>query len=274
MKCSIFLTVLPPALVTALIAWEAASLPLTTAHDLLVPQSKTCTAPVHFKVAFPYDDSPVKPIDSSEAYTFMINGWLSADVCQKGTLLITGQGQIADGAPPILQVALNSQLIWKGEFSRLSTVEIPIPRKGHLTVGYFNDFYSSDYRNAFLERVRFQSATCQTFAVNVPADAGGGWNAQTQSLGWLFATPITLKTCSAGSLIFNASGRKGGKAFATLEVKQDGREIRRIQLSDQPQEVEIAVTAQPLEIRIANPYFQEIGDRNLTLRKIQFVPAR
>lgn len=76
------------------------------------------------------------------------------------------------------------------------------------------------------------------------------------------------------SLIFNASGREGGKAFATLEVKQDGREIRRIQLSDQPQQVEIAVTAQPLEIRIANPYFQEIGDRNLTLRKIQFVPAR
>ncbi|MFW8628244.1 hypothetical protein [Deinococcus sp. ME38] len=275
MRSAIFLAILLPALVSMTLFWASNSLLLDKVNDnLSTSQARDCALPVKLKLAFPYQSSSLKIINFSEPYAFMVNGWLSADICEKGTLIITGQGQIADGVAPVLQIALDSRLIWKGAFRQVSTVMIPIKSKGHLTIGYFNDFYSSDYRSAFMEGVRLQSEECQSFTVDTPVGTDGSWNVEKRTLGWLSPTPITLHPCGDGKLMFSISGREGGKDFATIDISQGGKSLRKIRLSQQPQEVVISITAQPLKIRIVNPYFKELGDRNLILRKVQFIPER
>lgn len=278
MRGQVLLAGLLPFAVSALVAWQAGQLPLS--GPVIAPDSKPvdCKVPLKFKVAFQTYKGPVPgltPISESvQSNTFMENGWLTADTCQAGTLRVVGDGQIVGGAALQLQVALNSEVIWTGAFAAAREVAIPVPTAGHLTLGYFNDFYSSDYRSAALEGVKLTAASCDTFEVEVPSDAGGSWNAQTRSVGWLFAPPITLKPCAAGTLHFRVSGRPGGGKAATLEFSQEGRMLQQVQLSETAQALSLEISSGPLDIRILNPYFKEHGDRNLTLREIAFSPAQ
>lgn len=275
MRGQAFLSTLLPLAVSALVAWQAGRLPLNGPVISPDVQPRGCTLPPTFKVASPADAAPMQTFSTGpQSYTFMSNGWMTADICQAGTLRVVGEGQVAVGAAPQLQVALNSRVIWTGAFTEKREVNIPIPMAGHLTLGYFNDFYSSNYRSASLERLRFTSAGCETFEVEVPSDAGGSWNPAARSVGWLFAAPITLKPCDAGTLHLRASGRQGGGKFATLEFKQGGKEIRKVHLSATAQALTLSLNRVPLEIRILDPYFKELGDRNLSLREIEFSPAR
>lgn len=270
-----FLSTLLPLAVTALVAWQAGRLPLNGPVISPDVRLRGCTLPPTFKVAFPVGAPPVRSLATgAQSYTLMVNGWLTADICQAGTLRVVGEGEVAGGAAPQLRVALNSKVIWIGAFTDRREVNIPVPGAGHLTLGYFNDFYSSDYRSAFLEQVSLNSSDCGTFDVHVPSDAGGSWNPAARSVGWLFAAPITLKPCAAGTLHLRASGREGGGKFATLEFRQAGKVLREVQLSVTPQALTLSIGGAPLEIRILNPYFKELGDRNLSLREIEFRPAR
>ena len=275
MRGQVLLAGLLPFAVSALVAWQADQLPLRGQATLPDAQPRACASPLKFKVAFPEGASPPQVTSTgAQSHTFMGNSWLTADTCQAGTLRVVGDGQVAGGAAPQLQVALNSEVIWTGAFAQEREVSIPVPAAGHLTLGYFNDFYSSDYRSAALEGVKLTAADCDTFEVEVPSDAGGSWNAQTRSVGWLFAPPITLKPCAAGTLQFRASGRPGGGKAATLEFSQEGRMLKQVQLSETAQALSLEISSGPLDIRILNPYFKEHGDRNLTLREIAFSPAQ
>lgn len=266
------LALLSPVGISALVAWQAARLPLKAAVLSPAPLPP-CTLPLRFRVAFPQNEPPVLPFSGSQGYTFMSNGWLSGEACRKGTLVISGQGQAAGGAAPALQVTLDSKVIWAGEFTEPATVRVPVPAAGRLTLGYFNDFYRSEYRNASLENVQFRSDSCQNFGLDVSPAAGGSWNVQTRRLVWLFGAPVTLRPCGAGLLTFRASGREAARAFGTLTFRQGGQEIRQLPLTGRPQQVSLRLNAQPLEIRIANPYFRELGDRNLTIRNVDFIPT-
>ncbi len=267
-----FLALLLPVGISALVAWQAARLPLKSTILLPAPLPP-CELPLQFRVAFPKTEPSLLPFSKSRGYTFMSNGWLSGESCQKGTLVIAGQGQEAGGAAPVLQVALDSKVIWSGEFTAPTTIRVPVPAPGRLTLGYFNDFYRSEYRNASLEDVQFRSESCQTFGLDVPPSSGGSWNVQTRSLVWLFKEPVTIRPCGAGLLTFRASGREAAQAFATLTFRQGGQEIRQLPLTGQPQQVSLHLNAELLEIQITNPYFRELGDRNLTINSVDFIPA-
>lgn len=271
----VLLAGLPLLAVSALVAWQAGQLPLK--GRVIVPDAEpsSCEAPLKFKVAFPDGPAPLQAISTEpQRHTFMGNSWLTADICRPGTLRVVGEGQVAGGAAPQLRVALNSKVIWVGKFSEKREVLIPVPAAGHLTLGYFNDFYRSEYRNAALEQLRLIAAGCDTFEMDVPPDAGGTWNAQNRSVGWLFAPSLTLKPCAAGTLHFRASGRTAGGKSATLEFSQGGKVLGKVRLSEAAQPLSLAIENGPLHIRILDPYFKELGDRNLTLQEIHFSPVR
>lgn len=275
MSGKVLLAGLPLLAVSALVAWQADRLPLKGPVIGPDAQPTVCEVPLKFKVAFPDGDSSLQSTSAGvQSHVFMGNSWLTADTCQSGTLRVVGEGQVVGGAAPQLQVALNSNVIWAGAFSDKREVLIRIPRAGHLTLGYFNDFYRSEYRNAMLEQLKLTAKGCDTFEMDVPAEAGGTWNAQARSVGWLFAPSLTLKPCAAGTLQFRASGRPAAGKSATLEFSQGGAVLRKVQLKEAAQPLSLAIENKPLRIRILDPYFKELGDRNLTLREIHFSPGR
>lgn len=278
MRNQVLLAGLLPLATSVLVAWQAGQLPLRGQKIAPDAGPRACASPLKFKVAFQTYKGPVPGLssisESVQSNIFMENGWLTADTCQAGTLRVLGDGQVAGGAAPQLQVALNSEVIWTGTFTEQREVSIPIPAAGHLTLGYFNDFYSSDYRGVTFDQMRFDSPSCQGFDVQVPSDAGGWWNPETRSGGWIFKPPVTVKLCGTGQLQLKVTGRKGGGAFAFLAFKQGGRNIQQVQLSERPQDLRLNLTGEPLKIQILNPYYKELGDRNLSLQEIEFRPAR
>ncbi|GGK25229.1 hypothetical protein GCM10008955_18620 [Deinococcus malanensis] len=263
---------LPLVALTALLTWQAQRLPLQGQPLQSDTSSLECTTRARFDLGFP-TTTPPQPLPD-QAYSFMGNAWLTTDVCTPGTLRLTAEGQEAGGEAPRLEVALNSRVIWEGEFTQRREVSIPVPSAGHLTLGYFNDYYRSEYRSALLQELKFEAPVCRTFQVSVPEDAGGVWDPGSRSVGWLFAPPITLKPCGAGTLSLRASGQAGGEAFATLAFTQGGHELLRARLGGQPRNLTLDVGATPVQVRIVNPYFKELGDRNLYLRTLKFVPER
>ncbi|PJI52355.1 hypothetical protein CTI14_43645, partial [Methylobacterium radiotolerans] len=62
-----------------------------------------------------------------QSYTFMSNGWMTATSAKRVRSALWAEGQVAVGAAPQLQVALNSRVIWTGEFTEKREVNIPIP---------------------------------------------------------------------------------------------------------------------------------------------------
>lgn len=262
---------LPLVALTALVTWQAQRLPLQGQPLRADTSSLECRTPARFAVEFPGEASP-RPLPD-QSYNFMGNSWLTTDVCAPGTLRLVAEGQVAGGAAPRLEVALNSRVIWQGEFTQLREVRIPVPGAGHLTLGYFNDYYRSEYRSALLENLKLEGPGCETFEVTVPGDAGGGWDPSSRAVSWLFAPPITIQPCAAGRLTLRASGQAGGGAFATLSFTQEGRELRRVTLKAEPQNLALDVSASAIQVRIVNPYFRELGDRNLYLRSVDFTPA-
>lgn len=265
---------LVPLGVGGLLTWQAQTLPLS--RPLVAPDTRpgTCAAPPLFEVAFPRDGASVSRRGAVQSHVFMGNGWLTAEACRRGTLRVVGDGRVTGGAAPRLEVALNSRVIWSGEFSRRREVQIPVPAAGHLTLGYFNDFYRSEYREALLSRLSFQSASCARVAVEVPPEAGGGWNSATQSGAWIFGTPVVMTPCGAGELRLRLVGRRAGGASPAVRFRQAGQTLRDVQLSGQPQDVTLQLSDAPLEVQILNPYFKELGDRNLALPELEFIPGR
>jgi len=262
--------VLPLAALTALLTWQAQRLSLQGRPLQADTASLECMTPARFDLGFP-TATPPQPLPD-QAFNFMGNSWLTMNVCTPGTLRLTAEGQEAGGDAPRLEVALNSRVIWQGEFMQRREVSIPVPSAGHLTLGYFNDYYRSEYRSALLQELKFEAPTCQTFDVSVPGDAGGGWDPGSRAVSWLFAPPITLQPCGAGTLTLRASGQAGAGAFATLAFTQAGRELQRVRLGAEPQNLTLDVASKPVQVRILNPYYKELGDRNLYLRAVKFVP--
>ncbi|WP_104992107.1 hypothetical protein [Deinococcus sp. NW-56] len=258
-------------LVAALLGWQAQRLALGGAPLKADATPRTCTTPPRFRVGYPAEAAP--PSLPDQAFNFMGNSWLVADICAPGSLRITAEGQAAGGDAPHLEVALNSQVIWQGEFTGRREVNIPVPGPGHLTLGYFNDYYRSEYRNAVLERVNFEGRDgCEAVEVTVPENAGGAWDPNGRTVSWLFAPQVTLRPCAAGTLTLQAYGQSGGGTFSTLAFAQNGRELRRVRLSEVHKELRLNVASSPVQIRILNPYFQELGDRNLYLKAVVFSP--
>lgn len=201
----------------------------------------------------------------------MENGWLWAQPCEAGKLRVVADGQVAGGDAPELEVALNSRLLWRGRFSGRREVEIAIPSGGRLTVGYFNDYYSAESRGVLFDRLKLSGA-CRAVSVQMPEAAGSWWTPESRNGGWLSGQPVTLTPCGTGTLHLRVWGRQAGGEYGTLRFQQGARLLQEIKLTSEPREVRLDLTDEPLNIRLVNPYYKELGDRNLFLRRIEFTP--
>ncbi|MEW6422672.1 MAG: hypothetical protein AB1511_13235 [Deinococcota bacterium] len=261
------LTPLLPLLAVAALTQRSLAAP-----DLPLSQPiLNCTQPPTYRVGYELEAGGLRP--EGGGFKFWGESRLDTDLCSAGVLLVTAEGQVAGGAPPRLDIALNSRSLASFTFGAPRTVRVPIPGPGRLTLGYFNDYYRSEARIASLENLRFRGRACRDLGVTVPPETGGSWNPSTRTAFLVTDVPMTLRPCAAGELTMRVLGRPGNGIFPILELEQGGRRLARVQTSGVRQPLRLDVAPGPLTIRLTNPYFKELADRNLMVRQLEFRPT-
>ncbi|QLG11521.1 hypothetical protein HLB42_12580 [Deinococcus sp. D7000] len=239
----------------------------------LTPPPLACTQPPVFTPGYQAGENYVIP--QGEGFKFRAESWLEADLCSAGTLKITADGELAGDEEPQLTVVLDGTVFAAPAFNGERTVELPVPRSGHLLLGYFNDYYLADVRVATLRDVAFTAPTCEGFrSVVVPKETGGVWNDVAHVATLVRAVPMTLTPCAAGTLSMRVIGREGQSAFPELQFQQAGKTLKTFSTSAEFQKMSLAVGAAPLAITLTNPYGETLADRNLNVRRLEFIPRR
>ncbi|WP_135229247.1 hypothetical protein [Deinococcus fonticola] len=198
--------------------------------------------------------------------------WIETRLCQAGRLTLEVQGREAGDEKPRLHVFLNSREIARIDAAvQRQTLELALPEAGLLRLAYLNDYYRSEVRSAVLEEIRLVGAPCTGVkAVQLPPNTGERWAAATV---FTSHATLTVQPCSAGQLQFKAVGRSGAGRFPVLTIEQGGRLIKTLHAGAMRQLVRVPVGEQPLSITLTNPYFKELADRNLFIRRWRFQPV-
>lgn len=240
-------------------------------RPLAFSRSLTCAQPPQFRVGYQREGNGILPLEGG--FSFQGVSWLEADLCTPGTLTLSADGEVAAGEAPRLQIALNSRVLANESFGSRRTVQLRVPEAGRLTLAYFNDYYRSDARVATLENFRMTGRGCRTVeAVNVPPETGGAWAASTQTATLVFGVPMTLVPCAPGELAVRVLGRAGNDVFPRLSFEQGGRTLLELETRETRQAVRLKVTSGPVTITLTNPYFKQLADRNLNVRRLDFRP--
>ena len=268
MKPTFLFSLLLPIAIITLIGWQASQADLK--GQVLSPDSEhlQCPATPTFRQAYP---EPTQKING-QTVNLMSNGWLELDICGPGTLRVSAESSLAENEGPRLEVALNSGRIFEREIREPQELDINIPKAGHLTVGYFNDFYKSEYRNINLHDLKFISKGCDTFEITTPVEGGVTWEEKANTLNFVMGTEVTLQPCDAGQLRLKISGSAAAGIAPVVTFEQVGQELARVSAQATPMALTLSLSAEPLYIRFLNPYFKELGDRNLFLKHIEFLP--
>ncbi|GAA5503409.1 hypothetical protein Dxin01_03166 [Deinococcus xinjiangensis] len=203
-------------------------------------------------------------------------GWLQARPCHGGLLTVTADGEVAGGAAPRLDIALDGLVITSEDFSTRRTAQITVPHGGVLTLLYSNDLYQADVRMAILSQPRIQKGACTTLSgATVPPESAGSWDIVSNSGSVVRASPpVTLKPCGAGILSLRVMGHSGGGVYPVVAFRQAGRLLKEVQTSEATMQVQLPVAAEAVEVFVTNPYARLLADRNLNVREIRLIPAR
>lgn len=260
----------PTLALSALLAWQAATFSPSTPPLTRAVPALDCTQPPAFRVDYEREAGGVEPAE--EGWRFNGEGWVRADACTPGTLTLRAQGIRGGDDLPRLRIGLNSEVVFDQPFDAARTVRVRIPQAGRITVGYFNDYYRAEARVAQLTRWQFAGRACTSFKIDVPPETGGGWQPELNAASLVWNVPMTLTPCSAGQLSLRLSGRAGDGIFPLIVVKQQGAEIGRVRTSAAAQNVSFTVSAAPVSLNLANPYFKELADRNVMVPELTFTP--
>lgn len=238
-----------------------------------VPLSaKFCTQPPVFKPGYQQGENFV--VQQGRGFRFASTAWIQANLCTSGTLRITADGELGGSQPPQLTVFQNDAVVGVYGFKTKGTIEVKVTRSGSLSLGYFNDYYSSDARVATFREFKFTGSNCVNLkSVTVPKESGGQWDAETGAASLVFAVPMTLVPCGQGRLSMLVIGRDGKKVFPELTFEQNGEVIQTLTTSPDWQLVQLDLKAEPLIVTLKNPYFATLADRNLNVQRIEFVPS-
>ncbi|MEF2278935.1 hypothetical protein V3W47_11560 [Deinococcus sp. YIM 134068] len=237
----------------------------------VAPPEQRCTQPPVYRVGYKREDNGILPLGAG--FSFQGVAWLEVNLCSPGTLVLTADGEVAGGEPPVLHVALNSRTLLSESFRERRTLRLRIPEAGLLTLSYFNDYYRSEARVATLENFRVQGAGCQGLrAVNVPPETGGAWWPDLNLASLVSNVPMSLTPCGPGELTLRVLGRAGGGAFPKLTFTQEGRTLLEVETGKRRRAVRVAVTGVPVHITLTNPFFRQLADRNLNVRRLEFRP--
>ena len=244
--------------------------PAHTIQLLLEEKQLNCKEPPTFRTGYQREEGGIRPIGAG--FSFQGVSWLEADLCTPGTLVMTAEGESADGQDPILQIALNSEVLSTQTFGPRRSVNVQVPNRGKLTLGYFNDYYRSDARIATLEAIQYSDLSCGNLKINVPKETGGQWIPEAKTASLVFSVPMTITPCSDGQLSLKVVGRAGAGEFPLIEFRQNKKILAKITTGINRQAVLLNVLAMPITITLVNPYFKQIADRNLNLLRVQFIP--
>ncbi|UQN09557.1 hypothetical protein [Deinococcus sp. QL22] len=256
---------------TTIVTWQSQR--SSSAVPLRVVEPKlACIQPPRFRIGYQREGNGVS-LKETEV-DFQGFAWIEAAVCSAGTLTITADGEVAANEAPILQVALDRELLLQEGFEDLKTVKVRVPHRGRLVIGYFNDYYLSDVRVATLEAFKFTGVRCNEVNIDVPKSTGGEWNTATRTASLIFSVPMTIRPCSAGILSVGVLGRAGLNVFPNLTFRQKNIVLKSIQTSAQPQNIALQVMDTPISVTLNNPYFKQLADRNLNIRALVFTPDR
>jgi hypothetical protein len=266
---SLLIFSLPLVFLTILVTWKAQERLSAPELNLDSPALK-CTLPPAFSIGYRRESNGVTP--AGQGFNFQGLSWIQADFCAPGTLQLTAAGQVANGEKPILQVALNSETLASEAFDKRRSLKIRVPRPGHLTLGYFNDFSKSDARVATLENLSFSGKDCENLEVDVPKATGGQWTSSTRTASLVSSVPMTVTPCSPGTVSLRVVGREGMKIFPLLEFRQQGKLLLSFPTGINRKAIQLTITAAPLTITLTNPYFKQLADRNLFLLSVRYYP--
>ena len=259
----------PLLLTTSLLVWRD-HLPVKANTMTLSNTNLTCSTPPHFQSGYKQDEASLLSV--GQGFKFQGVSWLEIDLCSSGILQLTAAGEIANGQAPILQIALNSEVLSVQKFTQRRTVNLHIPVKGRLTLGYFNDYYLADVRVATLENLSLSGSSCKTINVLVPKETGGQWIPENQTATLVSNTPITVIPCAAGTLSLQVVGRAGLGEFPVLNFKQNKIDRLEVRTSKNFQRIQLEINGSPLTVTLMNPYGKTLADRNLNLYSVSFTP--
>ena len=260
---------LPLLLVTSLLVWRD-HLPVKANTLTLNNTNLICSNPPHFQSGYEQDEAGLLSV--GQGFRFQGVSWLETDLCSSGTLQITAAGEIANNQAPILQIALNSKVLSVQKFAQRRTLNLHIPDKGRLTLGYFNDYYLADVRVATLANLSLSGSACKTINVLVPKETGGQWTPENRTATLVSNTPMTVTPCAAGTLSLQVVGRSGLGEFPVLNFKQNGIDRFKVRTDNNYQRIQLEIDASPMTVTLVNPYGKTLADRNLDLYSISFTP--
>lgn len=270
---SLFLLLLPAALVTGLISWLATSTDRGIQELSTPPVTLKCTQPPVPNVVFEHEANAVRPLPGGWV-SLQGESMVSVDFCRAGTLTLTVRGIPAGGAAPQLRATFNDRVLLSEAFDGTRTVQLTLPEPGRLTLYYPNDYYRSDARVGTVEVGQVEGDGCSGLAaVTVPPETGGVWDPLRSAATMTTTVPATLTPCGPGRMSLLVLGRPGGGVFPRLKFMQDGQVLREITTAATRQQVVLQVKATPVSVALVNPYFVEEADRNLDLLRLAFQPT-
>lgn len=253
----------------AMVAWTLARWGSLGVGDTLVLPSEPCQRIPQFTLGYKRETNGIEPF-SNGGWSFQGQSYMKTDVCSPGILKITADGEPALGIFPQLQVSLNSVPLKTVSVGKTQEFSIIIPQAGHVTVGYFNDYYRADVRIAFMRRISVSG--CPTTPRVTLRGTSGGTVDSALGAATLYSTNIIhIEPCSTGTIALRLSGRAGGGVFPLVRLMQAGKEVARVHTGADEQKV-VAPNSGPLDVELLNPYATAVDDRNVNVQMITFLP--
>lgn len=257
--------------VTVFGLWLLARAPAPPAPSFAPTRAATCQTPPRWQLAYQLEAGGVR-LDGTTAH-FGGVGIVGAQVCGPGTLTLRGRGQAADGTWPDLTVSLDHTQLRRAPVHGDDTWTVQVPAGGFLTLGYFNDFYRAEVRLATLQGFRFTAPGCPEPAVTVPAATGGQFFAPQREVSLSAAVPMTVTLCAPGTLTLQVLGQSGRGEYPVVRFEQAGQTLKNVTTRRTRQALSIPAQAGPLTIRMLNPYFRELANRDLTVDQLSYTPT-
>ena len=207
---------------------------------------------------------------SNYGWSFQGIAYVKLDTCSAGTLKIEADGESALNIKPELQIDLNSAPLVSIKIGTRSKYIITIPSAGHITLGYFNDYYKADIRVAVIRQI-VATGCLQPPKLELIGNEGGTVD-NSLSLATLYSEKkIRISICPRGTIQLRLSGQAGGGIFPVVRFLGAGEEIVKFQTKKHDQKITFSTNG-TLDMELLNPYAKLIGDRNLNIRHISFTP--
>ncbi|QFP75897.1 hypothetical protein [Deinococcus sp. AJ005] len=236
-------------------------------------QVENCTQPPVFSLWYESGNNYVLPRD--RGFKFSGNAWLKTRLCSGGLIKITADGELAGSEHPRLIVAFDNNVILNSAFDQQRTIQLLIPRAGYLYIAYFNDYYLADIRIVNLAKIQLKAPNCRGFQnVSIPKESGGTWFPKIHAASLVKPPPMILTPCDAGELTLKVRGQEANAIFPVLVIKQNEKVIKTIFTGSGWEDLNLQVAATPITIAVSNPYNETLADRNLNVRRIEFIPRQ